>query len=430
MDTTIRRPLQVLFLTSIFGLLAGAAAGQSLLTEDFDYASGALETVSSSAWTSNNGADVVNVVSGSLTYPGYSADAGGKVEMTGSEAFEMVVRTFAPTNSGTVYASFLLRVDAGLPGLSGDPFIAIGNYGTARVTVLGDGGDGSSGIRLCISKASVNASCTGSFPAQTTHLIVAAYTFGPDAGDDVASLWVNPATMPGEGSEPAPDVTESTGGDEATLDRVVLEQQSGLPLLHVDGLRVAASWSALPVELAHFSGWADGRNVVLNWQTVSETNNAGFEVQSRTEGDWQAVGYVPGSGTSSVRRDYTHRIEDVGAGRHSFRLKQIDLGGAFAYGPEIEVMVGIPAQFELSRAYPNPFNPAASFSVTVATSQRVAIRLLDVRGRILSTLYEGPLEGQVRHEFRIDGAALASGTYLYQIVGQDFEATRAVSLIK
>jgi len=45
----------------------------------------------------------------------------------------------------------------------------------------------------------------------------------------------------------------------------------------------------LPVELTSFEAQVDGDAVVLRWTTLTETNNAGFEVEQRTEGAWIAA---------------------------------------------------------------------------------------------------------------------------------------------
>ena len=70
----------------------------------------------------------------------------------------------------------------------------------------------------------------------------------------------------------------------------------------------ASGSNALPVKLARFEGTAvesgesaggssgSSANVRLTWQTASETNNAGFEVQRKTGEErsgspWEVVGY-------------------------------------------------------------------------------------------------------------------------------------------
>ncbi|MBX2819478.1 MAG: hypothetical protein KTR29_07345, partial [Rhodothermaceae bacterium] len=53
----------------------------------------------------------------------------------------------------------------------------------------------------------------------------------------------------------------------------------------------------LPVELApDFEAVADANSVLLTWSTLSETNNAGFEVQRNIEGEFVTVGFVSGQG--------------------------------------------------------------------------------------------------------------------------------------
>ncbi|HYE95772.1 MAG TPA: M36 family metallopeptidase [Rubricoccaceae bacterium] len=84
----------------------------------------------------------------------------------------------------------------------------------------------------------------------------------------------------------------------------------------------------------------------------------------------------------------------------------------------------------LSAAYPNPFNPQASFSLAVARTQDVAVALYDAVGRRVAVLHEGRLEGSRTHRFTIDGARLASGTYLVRVVGETFADVQPVTLLK
>jgi hypothetical protein len=91
----------------------------------------------------------------------------------------------------------------------------------------------------------------------------------------------------------------------------------------------------LPVELTSFEAQADGDAVVLRWTTLTETNNAGFEVEQRTDSTWTQVGFAEGFGTTTEPRAYVYRIEAVAPGLHGFRLKQIDYDGGFAYSPEV-----------------------------------------------------------------------------------------------
>ena len=97
----------------------------------------------------------------------------------------------------------------------------------------------------------------------------------------------------------------------------------------------------LPVELASFEATADGENTVeLSWQTASETNNEGFEVQRQLgEDDWTSLGFLEGAGTTTQPQTYQYTAEDVPAGSQQFRLKQVDLDGDSTYSDTVSVDV-------------------------------------------------------------------------------------------
>ncbi len=90
----------------------------------------------------------------------------------------------------------------------------------------------------------------------------------------------------------------------------------------------------------------------------------------------------------------------------------------------------VPGEYELSLAYPNPFNPETRFTLTLRRQQRVIITVYDSRGRQVSRLFDGPLPGSVSREFTVGGEGLASGTYIVRIQGEHFSAVRRVVLLK
>jgi parallel beta-helix repeat protein len=192
--------------------------------------------------------------------------------------------------------------------------------------------------------------------------------------------------------------------------------------------------SDLPVELTGIEAVVQGDEVVLMWSTASETNNAGFEIQHRADAGerstWQRVGFVAGQGNSDEVTGYEFGIEDLEPGRHLFRLKQVDFGGAFEFSPEVEAIVEVPGSHLLGDAYPNPFNPTAYFSVAVPTRQSVRVDLFDASGRFVRALFEGELKANEQQRILIDGATLASGVYLYRVTGDSFSETKMVTLQK
>ncbi len=189
--------------------------------------------------------------------------------------------------------------------------------------------------------------------------------------------------------------------------------------------------TSLPVELIYFDVLVDGRDATLRWSTASETDNAGFDVEYKpANGEWITAGFVDGAGNTREQQDYSYRIADLTSDVYFFRLRQIDFDGVFEYSPVIEVSVDLPTTHFLGNAYPNPFNPQAQFSLNVAAEQNVSITLHDVLGHEVQTIHTGALEANRAHLFTIDGSTLASGTYVYRVVGETFTESKTVVLQK
>jgi hypothetical protein len=185
----------------------------------------------------------------------------------------------------------------------------------------------------------------------------------------------------------------------------------------------------LPVELDAFDALVDGREITLSWSTLSETNNAGFSVEQRSaeSGDWTAIGYVPGGGTTSNRASYHLTLANRIPGRYHFRLKQIDSDGGFVYSGAIEAVVRAESTLVVEAPWPNPADASASIVVSGSTSATVVVSLYDVVGRRVSTLYDAPLGPDQSREIRIDTASLPGG--LYFVRAESGRDTRVTQLI-
>ncbi len=192
-----------------------------------------------------------------------------------------------------------------------------------------------------------------------------------------------------------------------------------------------ANLGILPVELTSFDAVLEGTNVVLNWETASEGNNAGFAIEHSDNGaPFEEVAFVPGAGNSLNVNDYTFTVNDISVGLHKFRLKQVDLDGGFTYSSTVEVTSEVPGTHVLSDAYPNPFNPTTSFSLAVSHEQNVTIDVYDMLGRQVSQLFRGTLEANVARTFSVSAANWTSGTYTVVVEGENFRDSRNLVLLK
>jgi len=193
----------------------------------------------------------------------------------------------------------------------------------------------------------------------------------------------------------------------------------------------------LPVELVSFSARLVEDNVELNWQTATEVNNYGFEIerrlvnsQSSIVNSWGKTGFVEGSGTSNSAHSYSYTDASVSSGTFAYRLKQIDHGGAFKYSQEAEVTVSVPKVFALNQNYPNPFNPTTAIVFTLAQDGFTTLKVYDMLGREVTTLVNGEMKAGVVHTVSFNGANLSSGVYLYRLETGSFVATKKLILMK
>ena len=187
----------------------------------------------------------------------------------------------------------------------------------------------------------------------------------------------------------------------------------------------------LPVELSFFHAEAreDG-TVELQWETSSEQNNAGFEIEHAVGETYEVIGYREGNGTTVTPQFYSFLVYDLPPGQHRFRLRQIDFDGAFRYSDEVTIEIGLFGTHYLGHAYPNPFNPLTNFTLTVSRDQFVSIEVFNLLGERVAQLYEGEIFASEARTFTFEAYEWPSGMYLIQATGESFRASRTVTLLK
>jgi len=186
----------------------------------------------------------------------------------------------------------------------------------------------------------------------------------------------------------------------------------------------------LPVELTSFSASYISGIVMLKWATATETNNQGFEIQRKSDGEFTTIGFVNGNGTTTQPQAYSFTDNNVGNGVYSYRLKQMDFDGTFSYSNVIEVDVTTPLQFELSQNYPNPFNPTTMINYQIATPVSINLTVFNVLGEVVAVLINNQFTEAGQYSVRFDGSNLASGTYIYRLTAGDFVQTKKMLLTK
>lgn len=275
-----------------------------------------------------------------------------------------------------------------------------------------------------------------------------------EASSNNGSTWIPLSgiyTTPGSGSfqpngEPLYDGSQSAWvREEMNLNNVKSNQFKLKFELKSDGSIVRDGWyvddigvffyTSVPVELESFTAKINNGKTELLWNTATELNNKGFEIQrglkirDSEKVIYSTIGFINGNGTSEERHQYTFVDNEPLTGEYYYRLKQIDYSGTYRiYGP-VEVNNSEVFTYSLEQNYPNPFNPSTVINYSIPASGKVTIKLFSSLGEELAVLVNENKDAG-RYNYQFDGSKYGSGIYFYQIQANDFSLTRKMILIK
>ena len=209
------------------------------------------------------------------------------------------------------------------------------------------------------------------------------------------------------------------------------------------------SSTPLPVELSTFNVDMINNSVSLSWETATEVNNYGFEVEraltelslqnesiNNKDGEWEKIAFVEGHGNSNSPKYYLYKDNSLFAsGKYFYRLKQIDIDGTFEYSDIVEINFEAPNDFMLGQNYPNPFNPATKIEYSISASlnsidlQNVTLKIYDILGREVITLIDEIKKPGI-YEVNWDARNQSSGIYYYKLEVNNFIQIRKMNLVK
>ena len=91
---------------------------------------------------------------------------------------------------------------------------------------------------------------------------------------------------------------------------------------------------------------------------------------------------------------------------------------------------GLPKEFKLYAAYPNPFNPVTTIRFDVgSTSHESTLRIYDLSGRNIATLINGQLQPG-SYEVQWNARGFASGIYFSELISGTKRHTQKMVLLK
>ncbi len=200
---------------------------------------------------------------------------------------------------------------------------------------------------------------------------------------------------------------------------------------------IIATNTPVPVELALFTAAVENRTVLLSWQTATETNNSGFEVQRSNVRNGklgtqnsEMIGFVKGSGTSAQKNNYSFIDKNIESGSYSYRLVQIDFDGTRTESEFVNVEINaVPSEYALMQNYPNPFNPSTVIEYSIPESGNVKLKVFNSLGQEVAVL-KNEFEAAGMHKINFNASGLNSGIYYYRIELNSFSSVKKMILLR
>ncbi|WP_179004400.1 T9SS type A sorting domain-containing protein [Winogradskyella forsetii] len=212
------------------------------LYEGFDYTVGT-DIGTEANWNNYSGSDnPIDVVSGSLSYPGLAGSTGNSVYIEGGFIDSELV--FTPVTTGEVFASFIINVSdlSNITDLAdGGYFVLLGDF-DARLWVHPDTDPVGTTYDIALTNGSSGENFTTTkYNVGDSVFIVISYNVATGA----INGWVNPAGDDFGGSAPTALLTDTDASPSPFVDTFALRQDSAgeTPAMTFDELRIGTTWA-------------------------------------------------------------------------------------------------------------------------------------------------------------------------------------------
>ena len=193
----------------------------------------------------------------------------------------------------------------------------------------------------------------------------------------------------------------------------------------------------IPVELVSFKVTVNEPEITLLWETASETNNLGFEIerlvgQTISLSTWKKIGFIEGKGTTTELSSYSFTDNSLSnyKGNLSYRLKQVDFDGTVTYSKEKSIEVDFtPKHYALHQNYPNPFNPVTGITYTLGEPSEVKLTILNTLGEEIEIVVSSN-QDRGTHLVQWKAGDIPSGIYFYKLSAKSLISSNVFSETK
>lgn len=179
-------------------------------------------------------------------------------------------------------------------------------------------------------------------------------------------------------------------------------------------LQGPANGTPLPVEWTPLAGHWEANDIVLEWQTITERNNLGFEIMRSTDGQqFTTVGFVEGLEFSNQIRPYAFVDGQLQGNRYFYQLRQTDFDGQQSLSNIVELSRVSPLAGEM-QVWPSPFSSELHLQLPTQQANRLRLELHDLAGNCVGKWQYNDYQGnQLTLSDWLE--SLASGVYLLRV---------------
>lgn len=175
---------------------------------------------------------------------------------------------------------------------------------------------------------------------------------------------------------------------------------------------LASPTIVIPVTLISFDARANGKSILLNWSTSTESNNKGFVIERSINGnDFEKIGWADGKGNSNILTKYQHIDNFVQPNIiYHYRLRQTDMDNREKLSEIRQAKIkGSAIEISIS---PNPAKDQLKIFVSGA-SGTTDINLVNTQGQLVRSWKKVTATNAPA---LLDISGFASGMYMIHIL--------------
>jgi len=198
----------------------------------------------------------------------------------------------------------------------------------------------------------------------------------------------------------------------------VLDVVSIVGIILGDRITSSATEAVLNIENGSANLNADG---FIGAIQMTLSHEAGFSIELT---DKAMVADYRTNGNSTTLIIVAPESDELFTASGSFNVEEV-----IAANENSQVMVMMPTELILSKAYPNPFNPSTSMSIFVPADGTVNLSVYNVMGQKVATLHSGNMSAG-NHSVTWNASDMTSGMYFVRAESQAGVAVQKVMLMK